>query len=244
MLQRLADQAGQPVGDLDKVLAVDVGGRSLTVDQVEALVAGEHVDGVRVVGAMPGGGSILDTTMADLADGVHDGKGDPGAATSSLLFATSVPGRWGWCLTMCASSGKTIWECLRLSRESGQILTFELSGDTTLGATKAVFEQANGVAVEGPYAVQTLVGDVEPSAESIEALLDGRDVDSLRRVATLEESDPGWTLADLAEKSGVVYAKTIKFHGIRFKVPILGWVYVVCASTNAGKTWTCRAGQW
>jgi hypothetical protein len=244
MLQRLADQTGQPVGGLDTVLAVDAGGRSLTADQVKALVVGEPVDGVKVVAAMPGGASMLDTTMADLADGVYDGKGDTGTATTSLLFATSVPGRWGWCLTMCASSGKTIWECLRLSRQDGQILTVDLPGDTTLGATKAAFEKVNGVAVDGPYAVQTLVGDVAPSAESVEALVDGRDVDSLRRVATLEQPDPGWTLADLAEKSGVTYAKTIRVHGVLLKLPFLGTVIVLCTSENGGKTWKCSARQW
>jgi len=243
MLQRFEDLTGQPVGDLDKVLAVDAGGRNLTGDQLEALVAGEEVDGVKVVGAMPGGRDILDTTMADLADGVYDGKGDSGTATSSLLFATSVPDGREWCLTMCIAGGKSVWECILLRRKADQILTLELAGDTTVGGTKAAFEKANGVTVGGPYAVETLIGDGEPSAEEIETLLDGEDIDSLRRVATLEGPDHGWALADVAEKSGVTYAKT-KAHIFTFELPFLGKILAVCISQDDGKTWKCSTRQW
>jgi hypothetical protein len=243
MFQRFEDLTGQPAGDLDKVLAIDAGGRSLTVDQLEALVAGEEVDDVKVVGTMPGARDILDTTMADLADGTYDGKGDSGTATSSLLFATSVPDGREWCLTMCVASGKSVWECIMSRRGAEQILTLDLSGDTTVGGTKAAFERANGVAVDGPYAVDTLIGDGEPSAEEIETLLDGKDVDSLRRVATLDGPDPGWTLAEVAEQSGVTYAKT-KLHIFTFTLPLLGKILAVCVSHDDGKTWKCSARQW
>lgn len=169
MLQRFEDLTGQSVGDLDKVLAVDAGGRNLTVDQLEALVAGEEVDGVKVVGTMPGGRGILDTTMADLADGVYDGKGDSETATSSLLFATSVPGGREWCLTMCIAAGKSVRECMLSRQRADQIRTLDFASGTTVGGMKAAFEKANGVAVDGPDAVETLIGDGEPSAEEVEA---------------------------------------------------------------------------
>ncbi|MGC4874816.1 hypothetical protein ACLQ26_00920 [Micromonospora sp. DT43] len=242
MLQQFEDLTGRPVGELDTVLAVDTGGRNLTVDQLDALVAGKEVDGVRVLGAMSGGRDILDTTMADLADGVYDGRGDSGTATSSLLFASSTPEGREWCLTMCMASGKSFWECV-LSRRGDQILTLELAGDTTLGGMKAAFAEANGVAVEGPYAVETLAGDAEPSAEEIEMLLDGKEVDSLRRMATVEGPDPGWALNDIAEKSGVPYVKKWT-HIVSFEVPILGKVVVFCVSYNNGKTWRCKSYQW
>ncbi|MEU1396777.1 hypothetical protein ABZ403_12050 [Micromonospora zamorensis] len=243
MLQRFEDLTGRPVGDLDKVLAVDAGGRDLTSDQLAALVAGEKVDGVKVVGTMPGGRDILGATMADLADGAYDGKGDTATGTTSLIFASSVPGGRDWCLTMCVASGKSIWECL-LSRRAGEsILTLDLSGDTTIGGTKAAFEKANGVTVSGPSAVETLVGDGEPSAKDVEMLLDGKDVDSLRRVATVEGPDAGWTLADIAENSGVVYAKT-RAHIFTVSLPLLGKLLVVCISQDGGKTWKCSARQW
>jgi hypothetical protein len=224
------------------VLAVDAGGRDLTVDQLEALVAGEEVDGVKVVGAMPGGRDILDTTMADLADGVYDGNGD-GTATSALIFATSVPDGRDWCLTMCIAGGKSVRECILLRRKADQILTLDLSGDTTVGATKAAFEKANGVAVDGPLAVETLIGDADPSAQEIETLLDGEDVDSLRRVAALQGPDLGWALADVAEKSDVTYAKTV-IHIFTWKLSILGKIVGVCISRDDGKNWKCTARKW
>ncbi|MEV4823091.1 hypothetical protein [Micromonospora sp. NPDC049274] len=243
MLRQLEDLTGRPVGDLDTVLAVDTGGRDLSADQLAALVAGKEVDGVKVLGAMSGGRDILDTTMADLADGVYDGRGDSGTATSSLLFASSTPEGREWCLTMCMGSGKSFWECV-LSRRGDQTLTLDLDGDTTLGGMKAAFEKANGgIAAEGPYAVETLTGDAEPTAEEIEMLLDGKDVESLRRVATVEGPDPGWALSDVAEKSGVPYVKKTT-HIVTFGVPFLGKVIVFCVSYNGGKTWRCRAYQW
>ncbi|MEQ4305386.1 hypothetical protein ABNF97_29065 [Plantactinospora sp. B6F1] len=243
MLKRFEELTGQPVGDLERVLAIDAGGRHLPVDQLAALVTGEEIDDVKVLGTMPGTRDLLDTTMADLADGVHDGRGDSGTATSSLLFANSAPGGREWCLTMCIASGKTVWECIQARLGVGQILTLDLSGDTTVQGTKAAFERANGVAINGPYAVETLIGDVEPSAEDIETLVDGKDVDSLRRVATLEGPDSGWALAEIAEKSGVTYAKT-KLHLFTFRLPILGKILVVCVSQDDGKTWKCSARQW
>ncbi|MFI7663284.1 hypothetical protein ACIBTW_30825 [Micromonospora parva] len=242
MLQRFEELTGRPVGDLDKVLAVDTGGRNLTGDELEALATGKEVDGVKVVGTIAGSRDVLGTTMADLADGTYDGAGDGGTATS-LLFASSAPGGREWCLTMCVASGKSIWECL-LSRRTGDlILTLDLAGGTTIGETKVAFEKANGVAVEGPYSVETLVGEGEPSADDITALLDGKDVESLRRVATVEAPDPGWALADIAEKSGVVYAKT-KGHLFTLNLPILGKILVFCVSQDGGKTWKCSARQW
>ncbi|MET8084700.1 hypothetical protein [Micromonospora sp. NPDC005237] len=241
MLRQFEDLTGQPVGDLDTVLAVDAGGRDLTADQLAALVAGEKVDGVTVVGAMPGGREILGTTMADLADGVYDGRGDSGTATA-LLFASSVPGGREWCLTMCMASGKSYWECIQ-SRRGDQTFTLDLGGDTTVGGMKAAFEKANGVAADGPYAVDTLTGDREPSAQEIETLLDGKDVDSLRRVASVAGPDAGWALGDIAEKSGVPYLKT-RIHIFTLGLPILGKVVVVCVSHNDGKTWKCSARPW
>ncbi|GLZ60248.1 MULTISPECIES: hypothetical protein [Micromonospora] len=242
MFQRFEELTGHPVGDLDKVLAVDTGGRNLTGDQLEALVAGKEVDGVTVVGTIAGSRGVLATTMADLADGTYDGTGDSGTATS-LLFASSAAGGREWCLTMCVASGKSVWECL-LSRRTGDlILTLDLAGSTTLGATKAAFEKANGVTVDGPDTVETLVGEVEPSADEIKTLLDGGDVESLRRMATVDAPDPGWALADIAEKSGVPYAK-MKLHIVTFRIPFIGRVAVVCVSKNDGKTWKCSAQQW
>jgi hypothetical protein len=240
MLRQFEDVTGQDVGDLNTVLAVDTGGRNVTVDQFAALVAGEKVDGVTVLGTMPGGRDILGTTMADLADGAYDGRSGSGG---TLLFASSVPGGREWCLTMCVASGKSVWECL-LSRRSGDLLrTLDLSGDTTVGATKTAFEKVNGVAVEGPYAVDTLTGDAEPSADEIQALLDGKDVDSLRRVATVQTPDTGWALADIAEKSGVPYRKTT-IHIFTFGLPFIGKILVVCVSHNDGKTWKCSTRPW
>ncbi|MEU4552990.1 hypothetical protein EV382_3676 [Micromonospora violae] len=242
MLQQLEDLTGRPVGDLDKVLAVDTGGRNLTGEQLDALVAGKEVDGVKVVGTIPGSRDVLGTTMADLADGAYDGRGDGGTATS-LLFASSTPDGREWCLTMCVASGKSIWECL-LSRRTGElILTLDFAGSTTLGETKAAFEKANGVAIDGPDSVETLIGEGEPSEDDIKALLDGEDVPSLRRVATLNGPDPGWTLADLGGKSGDPHAE-MKLRIVWFDVPILGRVAVVCRSYDDGKTWKCTAQQW
>lgn len=239
MLQQFEDLTGRPVGDLDKVLAVDTGGRTLTGDQLAALAAGKEVEGVTVVGTIPGSRDVLGTTMADLADGAYDGSGDSGTATS-LLFSSSTPDGREWCLTMCVASGKTIWQCL-LSRRTGDlVLTLDLAGATTVGGTKAAFEKAKGVAFDGPDTVDTLIGDREPSADEIKMLLDGKDIESMRRVATVDGPDPGWALADIAEKSGVVYSKN-KGHLFTFTFPVLGKVLVWCDSKDGGKTWKCSA---
>ncbi|MCZ7439594.1 hypothetical protein O7598_24535 [Micromonospora sp. WMMC241] len=242
MLRQFEDLTGRPVGDLDTVLAVDAGGRTLTADQMAALVAGAEVDGVKVVGTMPGGRDILGTTMADLADGTYDGRGDAGTPTTSLIFATSVPDGRGWCLTMCVARGKSVWECL-LSSMNDQILTLTLGGETTVGGMKAAFEKANGVTADGPTTVDTRVGDGEPSVAEIRTLLDGRDVPSLRRVATLDAPDRDWALVDVAGKSGVPYAKTT-VHIFNFRLPVLGNMLAVCVSHDNGKTWKCSARQW
>ena len=241
VLQQLEKESGKPVGDLAKVLAVDTGGRSLTGDELELLAAGKEVEGVKVLGTMSGDKGILDTTMADLADGVYDGGG--GTPTGSVLFASYTPEGREWCLTMCMASGKSFWECVMSRRGGDPFVTLDVSGGTTVGQTKAAFERANKVSVNGPYTVETLVGDGEPPAGDIEKLLDGKEVDSLRRVATLERPDPEWALTDVAEHSGVVYRKT-KAHIFTFELPFLGKILAVCISHDDGKTWKCTARQW
>ncbi|WP_422736367.1 hypothetical protein ACN263_22695 [Micromonospora sp. WMMD729] len=239
MLRQFEDLTGRSVGDLNTVLAVDTGGRNVTVDEFAALVGGEKVDGVTVLGTMPGSRDILGTTMADLADGAYDGRDGGG----TVLFASAVPGGREWCLTMCVASGKSVYECL-LSRRTGELIrTLDLAGDTTVGATKTAFEKVNGMAVEGPYAVDTLTGDAEPTADEIRALLDGKDVDSLRRVATVPAPDTGWALADVAEKSGVPYRKTT-IHIFTLGLPFIGKILVVCVSHDAGRTWKCSTRPW
>ena len=54
-LQQLERQAGEPLGPLGRVVAVDAAGQSLTIDQYLALVAGREVDGVEVLGVMSDG---------------------------------------------------------------------------------------------------------------------------------------------------------------------------------------------
>src|SRR5687768_2977673 len=76
VLQRLEMQTGRPVGTLTRVLAVDTAGQNLTADQFAALATGREVDGVRVLGVMPGGPELLGTTLADLSDGSYDGPRD------------------------------------------------------------------------------------------------------------------------------------------------------------------------
>ena len=71
-------------------------------------------------------------------------------------------------------------------------------------------------------------------------LLDGKDIESMRRVATVDGPDPGWALADIAEKSGVVYSKN-KGHLFTFTFPVLGKVLLLCDSKDGGKTWKCSA---
>lgn len=243
MLQQLERLTGRPVGTLEKVVAVDTAGQSLTIDQAAALVAGEEVDGVRVLGTMPGSQDLLDTTMADLSDGWYDGPGDAETSTSTLLFATSIPDGREWCLTMCIASGKTVRECI-LARLGGDgWLTFELSGDTTLGATKAALERANESSLGALESVATLVGDSEPSVQDIEMLADGKDVASLRKVADLARPDLDWAIGDVAGKSGVVYAKAT-IHIFTFDFPFLGKILAVCITKDGGKTWKCTGKQW
>jgi hypothetical protein len=115
-LQQLEKMSGSPLGTLDRVLAVDAGGARLTGGQAEALVAGKEVDGVMVLGVMPGSQDVLDTTMFDLSDGAYDGPRSGESFTSALIFATYVPEGREWCLTMCISTGRTVAECILLSR--------------------------------------------------------------------------------------------------------------------------------
>jgi hypothetical protein len=121
-LREIERLAGQPLGDLDKVVAVDTGDTVLTVDQLESVVSGEEIKGVRVLGAMDGRPQLLDTTLTDLADGVFDGR-DGGVARSTVLFATSVPEGREWCLTMCVASGKSVYDCILARSGGGSPLT-------------------------------------------------------------------------------------------------------------------------
>ncbi len=113
MVQQLEKLTDRSLGTLDKVMAVDTGGARLTGAQVEALAAGGEVDGVKVLGEMPGSQDLLDTTMFDLSDGTYDGPVSGESATSGVIFIYSVPGR-EWCLTMCMSTGRTFHECVML----------------------------------------------------------------------------------------------------------------------------------
>jgi hypothetical protein len=118
MAQQLEKLTGRPLGTLDRVMAVDTGGARLTGAQVEALAAGGEIDGVKVLGEMPGSKEILDTTMFDLSDGTYDGPTSGEFATAGVIFIHSVPGR-EWCLTMCMSTGRTFRECVLLKYVSG-----------------------------------------------------------------------------------------------------------------------------
>ncbi|HCT78863.1 MAG TPA: hypothetical protein DGG94_05970 [Micromonosporaceae bacterium] len=116
MLHQLEKVTGRPLGTLDKVMAVDSGGVRLTGKEVEALAAGSDVAGVKVLGVMPGSKDILDTTMTDLSDGAYDGPRGSEAFGSALIFASYVPEGREWCLTMCISTGRSVVECILLSR--------------------------------------------------------------------------------------------------------------------------------
>ncbi len=113
MAQQLEKLTGRPLGTLEKVLAVDTGGKRLTGDQVEALAAGGEVDGAKVLGVLPGSKDVLETTIFDLSDGKYDGPVSGESATAGVIFIHSVPGR-EWCLTMCMSTGRTLQECIAL----------------------------------------------------------------------------------------------------------------------------------
>ncbi len=116
MLHQLEKLTGRPLGTLDKVMAVDSGGVVLTGKEVEALAAGSDVDRVKVLGVVPGSEDILDTTMTDLSDGAYDGPHGSESFKSALIFASYVPEGRQWCLTMCISRGRTVVECILLSR--------------------------------------------------------------------------------------------------------------------------------
>jgi hypothetical protein len=111
-LRLMEIQTGRPVGTVTRVLAVDTAGQSLTAGQFAALVAGREVEGVRVLGVMPGSPDLLGTTLADLSDGSYDGPGDDGASGVTVVFASDVPEYREWCLTMCMASLKSLQECI------------------------------------------------------------------------------------------------------------------------------------
>lgn len=123
LLQQLERATGRSLGTLQTVMAVDTAGRELTVDQLEALMSGRAVEGVRVLGSMAGSRDVLGTTMADLADGRFDGTAGEVAPTTALLFANDIPQGREWCLTMCISGGRTVMECIlaRLGTGAGPV---------------------------------------------------------------------------------------------------------------------------
>ncbi|MCP2329581.1 hypothetical protein HDA40_008088 [Hamadaea flava] len=237
VLREIERLAGQPLGDLDQVIAVDTGGRLLTVDQLEAVVAGKEVEGVQVRGTMPGRPEMLDTTLADLADGEFDGR-ESGDGASTVLFATSVPEGRDWCLTMCIARGHSVRECM-LARLGGDgWLTLTMAGTTTLGGVKAGLEKAGQMSSLTLARVDTYVGDEEPSEQDLQDLAAGRDVGSLRRAATVEAPSPDWALDEVAGKSGVAYAKTTVIV-IESDWPLLGHILIACHSTDGGKHYRC-----
>lgn len=115
MLLQLEKLTGRPQGTLDRVVAVDTGGARLTPGQIEAIAAGKDADGVKVLGEMKGGEKLLDTTLADLSDGSFDGRGEADYYRSAVIFDLFVPG-YEWCLTICVSTGRSVSECIQLSR--------------------------------------------------------------------------------------------------------------------------------
>lgn len=115
VLAQLTTQFGHPLGTLQRIVAFDSAGQQLTVDQLAVLVAGGSVPGVSVLGVMPGRQELLATTLADLSDGQYDGPSDTGPYQSSVLLATYDP-QYGWCLTMCVASGKSVAICMAQSR--------------------------------------------------------------------------------------------------------------------------------
>lgn len=115
MLQQLEKLIGQRLDTLNTVMAVDTGGERLTVEQVEALAAGKEIEGAKVLGVMRGSEELLDTTMADLSDGAYDGPREAELLRSAVIFDLFLPG-YEWCLTMCIASGRTVSECVLLSR--------------------------------------------------------------------------------------------------------------------------------
>ncbi|GIJ25625.1 hypothetical protein Vqi01_07870 [Micromonospora qiuiae] len=238
MLYEMERLTGKPLGGLDQVTAVETEGKGLTVDQLMALAAGDDVKGVKLLGVMPGGKELLNTTMADLADGRYDGSPTDGKPTSTLVFANSVPDGRDWCTTLCTDyMGR--WICPQPVRSTG----LDLFGHTTLGAARTTAEKASDVSLEDLEMVEVLGGDSELSAADARRFFLGGRVDSLKSVAVLKQPDPDWTLADLDHKSGVKYGKT-KAHIYTFKVPFLGKFLMRCISQDGGKTYECSASVW
>ena len=116
MLQQLEKLTGRPQGTLKQVMAVDTGGEKLTPEQIEALATGREAKGVKVLGVMPGSKELLDTTISDLSDGTYDGPRDSAELfRSAVVFDLFLPG-YEWCLTICISTGRSVAECIQLSR--------------------------------------------------------------------------------------------------------------------------------
>lgn len=114
MLHQLEQLAGKPLAPLSKVVAVDTAGKSPTNEQIDALLAGKDVDGIRVLGVIPASEKVLDTTMADLSDGRYDGTGGTTPTALSLVFGAvdpySVPDHRDFCKTVCTFRGGA-WNC-------------------------------------------------------------------------------------------------------------------------------------
>jgi hypothetical protein len=243
LLRQMERLAGRPIGDLNLAVAVETGGRRLTTDQVSALLAGREVEGVRVLGAISGGSELLETTIADLSDGRYDGPRDTGTSTATVMFATSAPAGREWCLTMCMASGKTLRECVleRLGRIDW--LGLDLSGGGSLGGMRSSLQRAGGLSLGELQSAQTLVGEGEVPGEDLRVLAEGGQVGSLRGVADVNRPDETWTIGEVAEKSGVVHAKT-KAHIFTFTIPWFGKILTVCISQDGGKTFKCVWKQW
>ncbi|GGM49491.1 hypothetical protein GCM10011608_38090 [Micromonospora sonchi] len=238
MLYEMERLTGKPLGSLDTVTAIETEGKALTVDQLMALAAGDDVEGVKLRGVMPGGKELLNTTMADLADGRYDGSPADGKPTSTLVFANSVPDGRDWCTTLCFYFMNR-WTCPQPVRSTA----LDLFGYTTLGAARTTAEKASDVSLDDLEAVEVLVGDSELSAADAKRFFLGGRVDSLKSVAVLKQPDPDWTLTDLDHKSGVKYGKT-KAHIYTFKVPFFGKFLMRCISQDGGKTYRCSASRW
>ncbi|MBB5873539.1 ABC-type glycerol-3-phosphate transport system substrate-binding protein [Allocatelliglobosispora scoriae] len=115
-LGQLAKLTGSSLGTVERVVVVDADGVRLTAKQVEALAAGAELDGVKVLGVVPGSKDVLGTTLTDLSDGTYDGPGGIAAFRSALIFASYDGETREWCLTMCISMGRTVAQCILLSR--------------------------------------------------------------------------------------------------------------------------------
>jgi len=115
MLQQLERLAGRPLPPVSKVMAVDTAGKTLTDDQIGALLSGKEVQGVRVLGEIPSSEKALGATMADLSDGRYDGTGGTRPAATSLLVraadSSDIPDHRDFCLTLCVYLGNGVWKC-------------------------------------------------------------------------------------------------------------------------------------